>query len=370
MCSGSRPSSSQAPRTASRTGIAVFGDHDAQAAIARQFVERSGDAAARRIAHPANAAADGVRQRLHQRKHGARIGAEVRFQIEFAARQQDGDAVIADGAGEQNLVAGPDRRGARGCTPGIGGRCRTVVMYMRSALPCSTTLVSPPAMTTPARRAAAAMARDFGFQDLGRQPGFQDVADHQRLRRAPETARSLTVPFTASSPMEPPGKRKRLHHEAVGGDRDAGAVDVDVGGVAQGLGGQRRRGAARTGLRPGGGWPCRRRRAPSRPAGRGSEFSEWRAVMVTPHDRPTICVSVATPCGARSCSRPRRSLPTTPSARPTGCSGVHSLPNSLHCAGFSTPFRTSPHCAALGSVTRTPGTEKRRSASHCGVSCP
>src|SRR5437764_9065509 len=40
---------------------------------------------------------------------------------------------------------------------------------------------------------------------------------------------------------------------------------------------------------------------------------------------------------------------------PTGFSGVHSLPNSLHCAGFKTPFRTSPHCAAFGSVTRMPG---------------
>ena len=34
---------------------------------------------------------------------------------------------------------------------------------------------------------------------------------------------------------------------------------------------------------------------------------------------------------------------------------MHSLPNNLHCAGFRTPFRTSPHCAALGSVTRIPG---------------
>ena len=47
-----------------------------------------------------------------------------------------------------------------------------------------------------------------------------------------------------------------------------------------------------------------------------------------------------------------------------GCSGVHSFPNNLHCAGLSTPLSTSPHCAALGSVTRTPGTEKRFSASH------
>ena len=39
MCSGSRPSSSQAPRTASRTGNRFFDRYDPKAAIARQFVE-------------------------------------------------------------------------------------------------------------------------------------------------------------------------------------------------------------------------------------------------------------------------------------------------------------------------------------------
>ena len=52
---------------------------------------------------------------------------------------------------------------------------------------------------------------------------------------------------------------------------------------------------------------------------------------------------------------------------PTGCSGVHSRPKSLHWTGFSTPFRTSPHCAALGSVTRMPGTSKIRSASQSAL---
>src|SRR6185503_401884 len=46
-----------------------------------------------------------------------------------------------------------------------------------------------------------------------------------------------------------------------------------------------------------------------------------------------------------------------------GCSVVHSFPNSLQSAGFSTPFKTSPHCEALGSVTRTPGVKKCFSAS-------
>ena len=44
-------------------------------------------------------------------------------------------------------------------TPGIRRPMPVVVTYIWSALPCSTTLVSPPAMRTPASRAAFAMAR-------------------------------------------------------------------------------------------------------------------------------------------------------------------------------------------------------------------
>ena len=108
MCKGSSPSSSQAPRTASRTGIDSSLKHDSQPAIARQFVERSGNAAARRIAHPANAGPSGLCQGFHQGKHGTRVRTKIGFQIEFAARQQNSDAVIADRSGKQNLVAGAD----------------------------------------------------------------------------------------------------------------------------------------------------------------------------------------------------------------------------------------------------------------------
>ena len=48
---------------------------------------------------------------------------------------------------------------------------------------------------------------------------------------------------------------------------------------------------------------------------------------------------------------------------PIGVSGVHAVPNTLHSHGFRTPLSTSPHWQALGSATRTPGTENSRSAS-------
>ena len=49
---------------------------------------------------------------------------------------------------------------------------------------------------------------------------------------------------------------------------------------------------------------------------------------------------------------------------PIGVSGVHAVPKTLHSHGRSTPLSTSPHWQAFGSATRTPGTEKIRSASN------
>src|SRR5262249_24704126 len=82
-----------------------------------------------------------------------------------------------------------------------------VVMYSPSALPCSTTFVSPPTIGTPARRAAAPAA-----SSSARRTAVGVPASTMRLQRsargtAPATARSFTVPLTARSPIEPPGKR-------------------------------------------------------------------------------------------------------------------------------------------------------------------
>lgn len=83
-----------------------------------------------------------------------------------------------------------------------------LLMYMPSALPCSTTLVSPPAMTTPARRAADAMARTSASRVSVGRPASRTKVTIRVSAWAPETARSFTVPFTANSPIEPPGKRR------------------------------------------------------------------------------------------------------------------------------------------------------------------
>ena len=103
----------------------IFEEDHAQPAVARQFVQAMSPTPPRvgsRIQRMPGPAASN--QRFDQRQHGARIGAKVGFEIELAARQQNGDAVIADRAGEQNLVADAHRARIDGHAMESGGRCR------------------------------------------------------------------------------------------------------------------------------------------------------------------------------------------------------------------------------------------------------
>ena len=88
-------------------GNLILKKNHSQSTIARQFVQRCRRAATSGIAHPTDSRASRPNQSLDQRQHGAGIGAKVGFKIEFAARQQNRDAVIANGPGEQNPVAQP-----------------------------------------------------------------------------------------------------------------------------------------------------------------------------------------------------------------------------------------------------------------------
>src|SRR5690242_4579361 len=85
-----------------------------------------------------------------------------------------------------------------------------VVMYRPSAFPCSTTLVSPPTIGTPARRAASPMALISSRRMSVDVPASTITLQTSAMGIAPATARSFTVPFTASSPIEPPGNLSGL----------------------------------------------------------------------------------------------------------------------------------------------------------------
>ena len=106
-------------------------------------------------------------------------------------------------------------------------------MYMRSALPCSTTLVSPPAILTPARRSRSGHGAHFCFQHLRGRPGFENECDHHGLGSRSGYGQIVHRSIHRQFADGAAGKAQRLDHEAIGGDRDARAVDVDVRGIAQ-----------------------------------------------------------------------------------------------------------------------------------------
>ncbi len=78
---------------------------------------------------------------------------------------------------------------------------------MPSAAPLGTTLVSPVTICTPALAAAAAMSATISFSSAIGKPSSSTNAAEIQDGTAPDIATSLQVPCTASSPMDPPGKR-------------------------------------------------------------------------------------------------------------------------------------------------------------------
>ncbi len=91
-------------------------------------------------------------------------------------------------------------RGSRRPTP-------VVQTYIPSAFPRSTTFVSPVMTETPAVAAAVAIASTSARRSSAERPSSSTSARLSASGRAPAIARSLTVPLTASSPIEPPGNR-------------------------------------------------------------------------------------------------------------------------------------------------------------------
>ena len=80
-------------------------------------------------------------------------------------------------------------------------------MKIWSPLPRSTTLVSPVTSVTPASSQAARIDATIRRRSVSGSPSSRMNAADRNSGRAPPTARSLTVPCTASRPMSPPGKK-------------------------------------------------------------------------------------------------------------------------------------------------------------------
>ncbi len=207
MYIGSRPRISAAPATAgvtgtsaSRTTIATF------EARASSF---STDATPPRVASrrqcrpcpaaPSSASAAGHSERVSDSTRGV--------EVELAAGQHDRRAVVADRARDDDPVArhaaprATARRGRR------SGRCRR-----SSGTSSRRSRARPPSCRRrrSARRRSRPPSRSPPPRPAGRpaeRPSSSTIASVIASGRAPAIARSLTVPLTASSPIEPPGNR-------------------------------------------------------------------------------------------------------------------------------------------------------------------
>ena len=79
-------------------------------------------------------------------------------------------------------------------------------MYIPSAAPRSTTLVSPVTIEIPTVAAASAMSATMPRRSSIGNPSSSTKAADSATGRAPIMARSFTVPCTARWPADPPGK--------------------------------------------------------------------------------------------------------------------------------------------------------------------
>ena len=208
MYIGSRPRISAAPATAGVTGTSRLAHHIATLdARASSF---STEATPPRVASRMQCSPrpGGVEQRVDGRPQRARVRLDVGVEVELAAGQHDRRAVVADRARDEDPVARRERRrrqarraGRRRPMPAVvqvhrvgSGRARRPSCRRRRSArrrPRRPRAIA----STSARRSSAA------------RPSSSTIASVSASGRAPATARSLTVPFTASSPIEPPGKR-------------------------------------------------------------------------------------------------------------------------------------------------------------------
>ena len=90
---------------------------------------------------------------------------------------------------------------------GCIGPTPDVFTKILSPFPFSTTLVSPVTTCTPAFSQANLIATRISQNSFTGSPSSIIKLNERYLGVAPHIAKSLTVPFTASSPIFPPGKK-------------------------------------------------------------------------------------------------------------------------------------------------------------------
>ena len=196
-----RPPPGRTGTSASRTIIATLGG-------ARQLVEHRGHAAAGGVAHAAQRGPGLLEQRVDRRPQGAGVGLDLGAASSNSPRASM-IAVPCSPTVPETRMRSPGRSAAGGqlgarVAPAQRRSCRrTSRRRGRARRPWC----RRPRSRRPRRRAAAAIASTSARSSSAGRPSSRISDRLSASGRAPDTARSLTVPFTASSPIEPPGKR-------------------------------------------------------------------------------------------------------------------------------------------------------------------
>ena len=119
-------------------------------------------------------------------------------------------------------------RGSRSPTP-------AVQMYIPSAAPRSTTLVSPPTMSHLRGVRGRRDRLDLGLQVVRREPLLEDQRERERARARARHGEVVHGPVDGEVADRAAREAERLDHERVGGERQRGAADLERRGVLRRL---------------------------------------------------------------------------------------------------------------------------------------
>ena len=175
---------------------------------AGQLVEHRGHAAAGGVAQAVQRRAGGLQQRVHRRPQRA----ACRTRSSASSSNSPRASMIAvpcsrDRARQQHPVArrqrGGGKPGARVAAAHAGG----ADVHRVGVAALDHLGVAGHDLDVRRPSAAAAIASTSARRSSALRPSSSTSDSDSASGRAPDTARSLTVPLTASSPIEPPGKR-------------------------------------------------------------------------------------------------------------------------------------------------------------------
>ena len=202
-----------------------------------------------------------IEQRRHQPRQRRRVGAQIRLEVQFAPRQHDRHSVVTHGPGHQDHVTGADGGRAEGDRafehPDAGRRDVAAV----GLPPLHHFGVAGDDVDARGGGGAPPCRRRCGAgRSMGKPSSRMKLADRCR-GRAPPTARSLTVPLTARSPIEPPGKNSGDTTKASVVNASRVPFDGEDGLVLERLQARVAQRVEEDGIDQGGAGACRRPRA-------------------------------------------------------------------------------------------------------------